>query len=109
MLELWNFIEIASHLKEEFNCLFDGTDVFNTKAENLVKMVNEKSPYDENDPEVGWMYSFPELGLNFWRSRIFKEEDKLEDWFIELSQEDQKEECRFLYFETVSIFLIKIF
>ncbi|WP_216637946.1 hypothetical protein [Paenibacillus polymyxa] len=53
MLELWNFIEIASHLKEEFNCLFDGTDVFNTKAENLVKMVNEKSPYDENDPEVG--------------------------------------------------------
>ncbi len=50
------------------------------------------------------MYSFPELGLNFWRSGIFKEEDKLEDWFIELSQEDQKEECRFLYFETVSIF-----
>ncbi|MEC0184428.1 hypothetical protein P4H61_23370 [Paenibacillus peoriae] len=98
-----NFIEAASHIKDDFHCLMNGIDVFNTKAEELIKIVDELSPYDRQHPELGWMYSFPKLGLKFWRSSIFNEKDTLEDRFKEMPPENQEEELRFQFFETVSI------
>ncbi|MEJ3718407.1 hypothetical protein WGM54_10355 [Paenibacillus polymyxa] len=99
-----NFIEVASHAKEQFNCLFKEIDIFNTKADELVKLIDKISPYERNHPEIGWTYSFPELGLSLWRSRIFNEEDTKEEWFKEMDVEEQEDELRFRYFETVSLF-----
>ncbi|MGW8957865.1 hypothetical protein [Paenibacillus sp. NPDC055715] len=35
-----NFIEAASHIKDDFHCMLNGIDVFNTKAEELIKVVD---------------------------------------------------------------------
>lgn len=98
-----SFIEVNWDVKENFNCLFNGIDVFNTKVEILVKEIDKTSQYDRTHSELGCTYSFPELGLFLWRSREFTEEDRLEDWFLEMSPDNQEEELRFLYFETVSV------
>lgn len=98
-----SFIEILSDLKNEFNCLFNGIDVFNTKAEELVSSIDQISPYDRNHRELGFTYAFPELGLSLWRSRIFKDEDRNQDWYKEMCPENQEDELRFQYFETVGV------
>ncbi|MBY0054662.1 hypothetical protein P4U99_25925 [Brevibacillus agri] len=68
-----DFIEIPEVLKETFNCLLMGIDVFNTKAEDLVEKIDEIAEYDRNQSD-GYTYFFPSLGLSLWRSDIFKEE-----------------------------------
>lgn len=100
-----NLIGVIFHAKDEFNCLFKGIDVFNTKAEELVETIDKISPYDRNHPDIGWMYTFPKLGLSLWRSRIFNEEDTKEEWFKEMDVEEQEDELRFRFFETVSLFV----
>jgi hypothetical protein len=98
-----SFIEVASHVKEEFNCLVNGIDVFNTKAEELVKAFDKISPYERDHADLGWTYFYPKLGITLWRSRVFIEPDIDEEWFKEMSLENQKDELEFLYFETVSV------
>ncbi|MCM3472222.1 hypothetical protein [Brevibacillus borstelensis] len=98
-----DFIEIPSSLKDEFNCLFYDIDVFNTKADDLVNHIDRISEYDRNHRELGYTYFFPELGLSLWRPIIFKEEYMEEDWFKEMSPENQEDEMKHLYFEAVSI------
>jgi len=98
-----HFIEIPSSLKDIFTCSFRGMDVFNTKAEELVAKVDEISPYDRDDWELGYMYMFPALGLSFWRPNIFKEEFLQEEWFLEMHPDIQEDEKKHLYFESVSI------
>ncbi|MFS0553810.1 hypothetical protein [Brevibacillus sp. 179-C9.3 HS] len=101
------FIQIASSLKNELNCVFQDWDVFNTKAEELVEKIDKVSTYDRNHRELGWTYYYPGLGLSFWRPNILKESDMQEDWFKELEPSIQEDEKRNLYFECVSIQCIK--
>lgn len=101
--ETVDFIEISSSLKEEFNCLFYNIDVFNTKADDLVNLIDRISAYDRNHSELGYTYFFPDLGLSLWRPIVLKEENLEEDWFKEMSPENQVDEMRHLYFEAVSI------
>lgn len=98
-----DFIEISSSLKDDFNCLFKNIDVFNTKADDLVNLIDKFAAYDRNHKELGYTYFFPAIGLSLWRPIIFREEYIQEDWFKELSPENQEDEMRHLYFETVSI------
>ncbi|WP_026475766.1 hypothetical protein [Alkaliphilus transvaalensis] len=98
-----NFIQIISDIKNIFNCVFKDIDIFNTKAEILIKQIEQISPYDSNHWELGYTYAFPKLGLYLWRPSIFKEADKNEDWYKALSLENQEEELKYLYFQTVSI------
>ncbi len=58
---------------EASNCpemivLFDEINVFSTLAEDLIKIISKKYLLDENDPELGYSYIFPEIDLSFWRS-----------------------------------------
>lgn len=46
-----DFIEIPEVLKETFNCLLLGIDVFNTKAEDLVEKIDKISEYDRNQSD----------------------------------------------------------
>ncbi|MFM9281788.1 hypothetical protein [Paenibacillus jiagnxiensis] len=98
-----NFIEVASHVDEEFNFLYRGVTVFRTKAIELVATIDKDFPYDGTDWELGYTYYFPQLGLSLWRSGIFTEEMKDEDWFKEMSKENQDDEMKFEYFQTVSL------
>ncbi|WP_034328788.1 hypothetical protein [Alkaliphilus transvaalensis] len=98
-----NFIHLDSRITKYFNCLFRGVDVFSTKVDLLVKMIDEISPYDRNHPELGCTFYFPEIGLGLWRPRIFNEEDQLTKEFQELTPENQEDELRNLYFEVVCI------
>jgi len=98
------FIEIPSGMiTTEFNCVFSGINVFNIKAEELVETIDRIAEYDRDQSELGYTYFFPELGLSLWRSRVFKAGDEEEEWFKELCAENQEDELRFLYFESVSI------
>lgn len=97
------FIEIPSSLKDVFSCQYRGMDVFNTKAEELAAKIDQISPYDRDDWELGYMYIFRELGLSFWRPNIYKEEYEQEAWFQEMAPEIQEDERKYLYFESVSI------
>ncbi|MCM3625631.1 hypothetical protein M4D70_26040 [Brevibacillus borstelensis] len=97
-----DFIEIPEVLKETFNCLLLGIDVFNTKAEDLVKKIDKIADYDRNQSD-GYTYFFPSLGLSLWRSDIFKEEYMLEDSFKKLSPKNQEDKIRHLYFDSMSI------
>ncbi|MGN7470143.1 hypothetical protein [Brevibacillus sp. SAFN-007a] len=58
-------ISISSSLKEVLCCLFQGMDVFQTKAEELVEKIDRISKYERDHPELGWTYDYPELGLSF--------------------------------------------
>ncbi|WP_025026346.1 hypothetical protein [Caldalkalibacillus mannanilyticus] len=94
---------VIEDLREHFNCTLRGIDLFNTKADQLVEMLDKISPYIRNeDAEIGYTYKFPELGMELWRGRICTEEDLKADWFKEMSLDNQEDEKRFLYFETVS-------
>lgn len=97
------FIEIPWTLKEVFTCTCRDIDVFNTKAAELVKKLDKISPYDRKHQELGYTYVFPQWGLSLWRSRKFEEDDMQTDWFKKLSPENQEDELRFMYFESVSI------
>lgn len=97
-----NFIQVSSAIKDVLNCVFQDIDVFNTKAEELVKKIEMTSKYDRND-DGGWTYEYPELGLSFWRPNILREADLEKDWFKEMLPDIQEDEKRNLYFECVSI------
>ncbi|UFJ40654.1 hypothetical protein LOK74_22020 [Brevibacillus humidisoli] len=97
------FVELCCYAKEHFNCLFRDIDVFNTKAEELVEMIDRISRYDRTHWEVGCTYIFPELGLTLWRPSEFKEEDMEAEWFKELRPDIQEDEMRNLYFQTVAV------
>ncbi|OKP81566.1 hypothetical protein A3842_11530, partial [Paenibacillus sp. P3E] len=105
-LDLVNFIEVSWHIKDDFDCIFRGINVFKTKAESLLEQMengNASSCYDRKKAETGSTYHFPKLSLTLWRSSKFDEKDMEEQWFKNLSVADQLEEMRLLYFESVSI------
>ncbi|MCM3080221.1 hypothetical protein [Brevibacillus invocatus] len=96
-------IEIPSELKEDFQCMFMNIDVFNTKAEKLVALLDEISKYDRDDTELDTCFTFPELGLILWRPDVLKEEDLEKEWFKELKPSIQEDTKKNLYFSSVAI------
>jgi hypothetical protein len=41
--------------------------VLEVEAEKAVQAVSARASFDENDPELGWSFVFPELDLALWR------------------------------------------
>jgi hypothetical protein len=101
------FIEIPSELKDDFQCLFMNIDIFNTKADELVRLIDEISPYDRSNTELDTCFTFPALGLKLWRPDVLKEEDLEKEWFKELKPSIQEDTMKNLYFSSVSIQLPK--
>jgi hypothetical protein len=59
------FIELARD--SGFKALYGGVDVFASQAEELVERIAQDSPFDPEDPFIGYSYIFPDLELSLWR------------------------------------------
>ncbi|MED1781989.1 hypothetical protein P4V43_09190 [Brevibacillus fortis] len=98
------FIELSSFKGDhDITCLLMDINVFETKAEDLVERIDKISPYDRNDWELGYSYTFHELGLAFWRPYVFRDEDMQQEWFLSHDKEEQESYLRDQYFRTVAI------
>ncbi|WP_150273948.1 sedoheptulokinase [Paenibacillus tepidiphilus] len=101
------FIEIADP-GEGCTCRLAGceADLFHTKAEELIPVLDELSPYDRNDVEGGCTYRFPNLGLTFWRSNALSEADLQTEEYLALPPDILEDERRYLCFESVSVWKV---
>ena len=94
---------LLEELKKHFQCNFKGIDLFNLKASELVKAIGTIAPHHRDQEALrGFTYQFPDLGLTLWRGNVCAEEDLETDWFKELIPENQEDEKRFLFFETIT-------
>lgn len=75
------FIELARD--EAHRVLYRGTDVFATPADELVAIIARDAPYDPDDPELGYTYTFPELNLTPWRPTMPEGGDDLDGRYFE--------------------------
>jgi hypothetical protein len=100
-----NFFEIASGICMYFDVFLNDVNVFETKAEELVKYIERFAEYGRDDWEVklGHSYVFKGIGLSLWRSRVFRDEVVQEEWFKKLSQEQKDDEMKYRFFESVGI------
>lgn len=99
-----NFIEVPYIAKSIFLCTYNEIDLFNTKVIDLISSLKKIANYDKSDPELGYSYNFTKLGMILWRPSILTEEDIEKEWFKELSKENQKDELRRLYFESIALY-----
>ncbi|MCG7586873.1 hypothetical protein [Photobacterium sp. OFAV2-7] len=53
--------------------LFHGNDLFSLEVNEVLAHIKKYGKLDENDPEIGYSYRFPELGISFWRESITEE------------------------------------
>lgn len=94
---------LIEELKKHFQCNFKEIDLFNLKASELIYALEAISPYNRSqDASLGFMYQFPDLGFTLWRGNVCTEEDLEAEWFKELIPENQEDEKRFLFFETIT-------
>lgn len=99
-----NFIEVGYATADYLQCLYNDIDLFNTKVDELIKLLDQISPYDRSNAELGYTYNFPLIGLSLWRSVMLSDEDLQQDWFKELDPEIQKDEMKYLFFEAVAVY-----
>jgi hypothetical protein len=64
------FIELSN--SPAFNAVLNGIDVFQMRAEDVVKRVALSVPFDSTDPELGYSYVFPKWEVAFWRPTLPK-------------------------------------
>lgn len=97
------FIEILYEFQHFFECTCYDLDVFHTKANELVQGLNRISTH-EKDTEGETSYIFAEIGLSLWRPSVCTDETLQEDWFKEMSEENQEQEKRYFYFQTAAVY-----
>lgn len=49
---------------------YRGIDILAAPAQDALEVVSADAPFDPHDPELGWSYYFPALGLWLWRESI---------------------------------------
>lgn len=97
-------LQVVRDLKKYANFICYEIDVFNTKAEDLIEMMDKITPYlRTSEPDLGSIFDFTEVGLSFYRSNVFTEKEMEEDWFKLKSPEEQEDDMKYLYFETVMV------
>ncbi len=67
------FIQIDRGSK--FNVCLRQHDIFSTPVEELLEFICDITNYDEDDPELGTSFIFPEIGVSFWRQVIPSESE----------------------------------
>lgn len=77
--------------------------MFNTRAKQIVQNLNFISKH-EKETNGDTQYIYANIGLSLWRSSVFTEETMREDWFKEMCKENQEEEMRYFYFQTVAVY-----
>ena len=87
------YIELAGYKSEDFMAIYNGINIFETKADAIIEEISKKVPYDKTCPEISYTYIFPDLELSFWMAIIpSKDDDKDSDDYNDS-----------LYFQTVGI------
>lgn len=83
------YISISNPKNDGVKVLYQGTDVFVTPANELIKIIEKNTGlrYDRDDPELHYSFIFHDVDLSFWRPVIPEDEN----------DEDGK------YFETIGI------
>lgn len=70
-------VEFIELLRESgFSALTRGIDVFGTPAQQVLSQIASFSEYNQDDPEVGYSYVFPDLELSLWRPNIPENEEE---------------------------------
>ena len=59
---------------------YKGTDVFALAADDLVALISRDAPFDSNDRELGYSYTFPLLEMSVWRPTIPEPDDVSPEW-----------------------------
>jgi hypothetical protein len=75
------YIELSS-LDSSFIAVYKGGLVFHTKASDLVDLISKDTPFDPDDPELGYGYVFPALELSLWRPIKPESDDDLEGQYF---------------------------
>lgn len=65
-----------------FRALFRGIDVFSIPADELVPMLTQHAPFDENLRELGYAYVFPAFDLAVWRPVLGESPEDIEGWWF---------------------------
>jgi len=74
------FIEIFSSIN--FDVEYNGIQIFNSTAKEVIEKICEFQKYDENDPELGYSYIFKNIDLSLYRSVVPEnDEDKEGKYF----------------------------
>ncbi|MFD1887628.1 hypothetical protein [Paenibacillus wenxiniae] len=102
-----HYIEISNPFGDyDLQLRYKGIDLFQTKADDLIMLLNQQASYIEDDEaEMGTQFVFKQLGLALWRPDVITEEIvHSKEFLTELSVENQEYEKRNFYFATVSLF-----
>jgi hypothetical protein len=100
------FIQIGREIINfGYSVFFKNINVFKTKADELITYFNSISKYDSSNPQskLGYLFVYKDIGLSFSRSSVFKEEYVQEEWFQNMCPENQEDELKYRYFETVGM------
>jgi hypothetical protein len=62
------FIELCRG--QRFKAFYRGLSVFDTDADEMVRLVSLDAPFDTCGRESGFTYNFPDLALSLWRSTV---------------------------------------
>lgn len=102
-------ITLDSSISEEYNVILEEINLFTTKVEDIIKYLRNYSEYSYNsdDELLSTEYIFKDLGIVFWRESAFHPKLLDEDWFLEMSDENQEYEKKFWYFNTLTLGSIK--
>lgn len=84
--------------------LFD-LDIFETKADSLISSVKQFSPciYDCEDEELSTEYTFPSIGVRFWREEPFHLKLLSDKKYMDTMAIVIDDMCRYLYFDIVTV------
>ena len=90
-----------------FSLTFKELDLFKSEVKLVVDHMKKYGDLDTDDDELGYSYSFPTLGICFWR------DSKTEDLLGELDEAEDEEEIEWMlediekskHFQQVSIFV----
>jgi hypothetical protein len=73
------FIELSG--PSGIRAVYNGISVFETPADVVVASLSEIAPYDQDHPELGYTYIFPDLDLSLWRP-VLPESPDDSDWRV---------------------------
>ena len=73
------FIELASDVV----VLWNGLDIFSTPVQELIEAIAQFSPQALEEDEPGYMFTFPEAEVSFWRETQPNEGDPEDGMYFE--------------------------
>lgn len=99
---------INEPLDNAYMVVFDGIDLFRTKAEEIFDTLKKFSKYDCDcyDEYLSSSYYFKAFNMTLWRESAFHPKLLKEDWFLELisaNEENLEYEQKFCFFQQVCL------